>query len=54
MDTIFTYDGTSYLGTSYGKLRKEYSKIDPNTKLNDSTVEDSYTGSHTYVKEIGV
>ncbi len=54
MDTIFTYDGTSYLGTSYGKLRKEYSKIDPNTKLNDSTVEDSYTGSHTYVKEIGL
>ena len=54
MDKVFVDDGTSYAGTSYGDLMKEYNKINENPKLNDTSIEDNYTGTHAYSKEIGL
>ena len=47
-------DGTNYIkGTKYGDMMENYDKIDDDPLLTDTSVEADFTGSNTYVKEIG-
>lgn len=50
----FENTGTYYLGTDYGDLMEEYSKIKDNPLLTDSTVESTFTNSGAYSKEVGL
>lgn len=45
---------TYYLGTDFGDLMEEYSKINDNPLLTDSTIESTFTNSGAYSKEVGL
>lgn len=43
-----------YIGTDYGDLMEEYSKIDSNLLITDTSIENDFTNNGSYLKEVGL
>jgi len=56
-DSVFgakTLEKNYYVGSAYGKVMEDYSKITTNPYTNDTSIESSFTNSGAYTKEVGL